>query len=80
MKIEKTMHCIASKTFPLKFYRCGNETDELEDDVLRTYESCVDELKTYDESEEFQILAVRVTYEVQPENGDFIEKNGGDLV
>ena len=64
MKIEKTMHCIASKEFPLKFYRCGIETDELEDDVLRTYESCVDELKTYDEPEEFQILAVRVTYEV----------------
>ena len=78
MKIEKTMHCIASKMFPLKFYRCGNETDELEDDVLRTYESCVDELKTYDEPEEFQILAVKVTYEVQHENGDFKKKQKGD--
>ena len=63
MIISKEKYCIASKSFPLKFYRCGNEIDTLEDDVLRSKESCEDELKTYDEPEEFHILKVQVTYE-----------------
>lgn len=63
MIITKEKYCIVSKSFPLKFYRCGNEVDTLEDDVLRSKESCEDELKTYDEPEEFHILKVQVTYE-----------------
>lgn len=64
MIISKEKYCIASKEFPLKFYRCGNETDELEYDVLRSKESCENELATYDEPELFQILKVRITYEL----------------
>ena len=63
MIVSKEKYCIASKEFPLKFYRCGCETDELEDDVLRSKESCEYELSTYDEPEEYQILKVKVTYE-----------------
>lgn len=66
MKIEKTMHCIASKTFPLKFYdynRC--ECESMDDkNVLMTYAECVAQLENYDEPEECQILAVRITYEI----------------
>ena len=64
MIISKDMYCITSKSFPLKFYRCGNETDELIHDVLMSKESCEDELQTYDEPEEFQVLNVKVTYEL----------------
>ena len=66
MKIEKTMHCIASKTFPLKFYDYnGNECECLDDrNVLMTYAECEKDLKDYDESEDYQILAVRITYEI----------------
>ena len=63
MVIIKEMYCIASKSFPLKFYRCGNETDELHEDVLRSKESAEAELETYDEPELCQILKVKVTYE-----------------
>lgn len=63
MVVTKEMYCIASKSFPLKFYRCGNETDELDEDVLRSKESCEYELETYDEPELCQILKVKVTYE-----------------
>lgn len=66
MKIEKTMHCIASKTFPLKFYDYnGNECESMDDkNVLMTYAECTTQLKNYDKSEEYQILAVRITYEI----------------
>lgn len=64
MIISKEMYCIASKSFPLKFYRCGNETDELELDVLRSKESCEDELQTYDEPETFQILKIQLSFEL----------------
>ena len=63
MIISEEKYCIASKSFPLKFYRCGNETDVLEHDVLMNKESCEHELSTYDEPEEFHILKVKVTYE-----------------
>ena len=63
MIISEEKYCIASKTFPLKFYRCGNETDILEYDVLRSKESCEYELSTYDEPDDFRILMVKVTYE-----------------
>ena len=64
MIIKEEKYCIASKSFPLKFFRCGNETDELDWDVLRSKESCEHELETYDEPCEFQILKVVVTYEL----------------
>lgn len=63
MIISEEKYCIASKEFPLKFYRCGNETDYFENDLLRSKESAEDELNTYDEPEEFQVLKVKVTYE-----------------
>ena len=63
MIISEEKYCIASKEFPLKFYRCGNETDYFEHDLLRSKESAEDELNTYDEPEEYQILKVKVTYE-----------------
>ena len=66
MKIEKTMHCIASKTFPLKFYDYnGNECESIDDkNVLMTYAECTTQLENYAEPEECQILAVRITYEI----------------
>lgn len=66
MKIEKTMHCIASKTFPLKFYDYnGCERESMDDEnILMTYAECVAQLKLYDEPEEYQILAVKITYEI----------------
>ena len=63
MIITEEKYCIASKEFPLRFYRCGNETDVLEYDVLRSKESCEHELNTYDEPDQFHILRVKVTYE-----------------
>ena len=64
MIVSKEKYCITSKNFPLKFYHCGEETDELGDDVLKSKEYCENELETYDEPEAFQILKVRVTYEL----------------
>lgn len=63
MIISEEKYCIASIEFPLKFYRCGNETDYFEQDLLRSFESATDELSTYDEPEKFQILKVKATYE-----------------
>ena len=63
MIISEEKYCIVSKEFPLKFYRCGNETDIFEHDVLMGKESCEYELSTYDEPEEFHILKVKVSYE-----------------
>ena len=63
MIISEEKYCIASKEFPLKFCRCGNETDYFENDLLRSKESAEDELSTYDEPEKFQVLKVKVTYE-----------------
>ena len=62
MIISEEKYCIASKEFPLKFYR-GNETDYFEHDLLRTKESCQDELDMYATPKEYQILKVKVTYE-----------------
>ena len=63
MILRKEMYCIASRSFPLKFYRNGYEIDELDIDVLRNKEGCEYELETYDEPELYQILKVKVTYE-----------------
>ena len=32
--------------------------------VLMTYDECTTQLENYDEPEEYQILAVRITYEI----------------
>lgn len=66
MIISEEKYCIASKTFPLKFYRCGNETDEFEHCILRSKESCEEEFKkyVYYNLEKFQILKVKITYEL----------------
>ena len=63
MIVSEEKCCIASKEFPLKFYRDGYETDVMEYEVLMGSESCAHELSTYDEPEEFRILKVKVTYE-----------------
>lgn len=63
MIISEEKYCIASKTFPLKFYLYGNETDILDNDVLRSKKCCEDELSTYDEPDNCHILKVKVTYE-----------------
>lgn len=63
MIVKEEKYCIVSKTFPLKFYRYGNETDYFENDLLMTKESCEYELSTYDEPERFNMLKVDVTYE-----------------
>ena len=63
MIISEEKYCIASKEFPLKFYRCGNETDYFEHDLLMNRESAEYELNTSDEPEKFNILKVNVTYE-----------------
>lgn len=64
MIIQKEKYCIASSSFPLRFYKDGNETDILDDDVLHSYNDCEKELKTYDNFDDFQILHVKVTYEL----------------
>lgn len=65
MIIKKEKYCIASKTFPLKFFMFGVEHDSIDDSLLLvSKEECEEELKTYDEPEECQILKVVVTYEI----------------
>lgn len=66
MKIEKTMYCIVSITFPLKFYDYnGCECKSLEDkNVLMTYAECIERRNNYDEPEKYYILPVRITYEI----------------
>lgn len=63
MIITEEKYCIVSKSFPLKFYYNGNEEYTFSDYLLMSKESCEDELSTYDEPEDFNILKVNVTYE-----------------
>lgn len=63
MKLVKEKYCIASKSFPLMFFEDGEEYDDIEAIHLTRKEDCENELKTYDEPEEYQILKVKVTYE-----------------
>lgn len=64
MKIVKEKYCIASKSSPLMFYEEGEEYDDIEDIYLTNKEDCERELKDFDYPEEFQILKVKVTYEL----------------
>ena len=66
MIIEKTMYCIVSKTFPLKFYNEGYDYNSTLDESLmsKTFEDCQKELATYDEPDECQIVPVKITYEI----------------
>ena len=66
MIIEKKMYAIVGKQpFPLLFYCDGYSYSTLNEGVLsKTYEDCEKELADYDESEEFQIVPVKVTYEI----------------
>ena len=63
MIIKEDKYCIVSKSFPLKFMKDGEEWDTIYDIYLEDKKACEDELNTYDEPEEFQILNVKVTYE-----------------
>lgn len=47
MIISNEKYCIASNSFPLKFYKHGNGFDALEESLLMDKKSCEDELKTY---------------------------------
>lgn len=64
MIFSKDKFCIASSTFPLKFYKDGYEADLFDDGVLRSYEDCQKELQTYDDLNGHQILNIKVTYEL----------------
>lgn len=65
MIITKEKYCIATKSFPLMFLYGGTELDTLDDDVLTvSKEYCENELRTYDEPENYQILKVTVSYEI----------------
>ena len=64
MIISKEKYCIASKSYPIKFYMDGVEYDDVEDVLLTDKEYYEDELKTYDEPENFQIIKVMGTYEL----------------
>jgi len=63
MIVRQYRCCIASRTFPLKFYLDGQEHDEFDGVLLRSYQECEKELQTYDEDADCQILQVKVTYE-----------------
>ena len=42
-----------------------NECESMDDkNVLMTYAECTTQLENYDEPEEYQILTVRITYEI----------------
>lgn len=64
MIISKEKYCIASKSYPIKFYMDGIEYDDVEDVYLTTKERCEKELEIYDVPEEFEIIKVMVTYEL----------------
>lgn len=65
MIITKERYCIASKSFPLMFYQEGEEYDDIEDIYLYgSKTSCENEMAIYDYPEEYQILEVKVTYEI----------------
>lgn len=65
MKMTTERYCIVSKSFPLMFCdEKGYECDDIEDAAFFLIKkTCEDELNTYDEPENFQILNVKVTYE-----------------
>lgn len=63
MIIKEEKYCIVRKEFPLKFMYDGNEYNSIKDIVLMDKDECEDELQTYDEPEENQIIKVIVTYE-----------------
>lgn len=65
MIISHNKYCIASKSFPLKFYSYnGVETDELFYLNMMSYEKCETVLKEFDDPEQYQILQVKVTFEI----------------
>lgn len=63
MIIKEEKYCIVRKSFPLKFMQDGDEYDTIQEIVLMDKEYCENELKTYDEPEENQIIKITVTYE-----------------
>lgn len=66
MIIEKKMYGIVGKqAFPLLFYSEGYSYSVLDESVLsNTHEDCEKELATYDDAEKFQIIPVKITYEL----------------
>lgn len=63
MIIKEEKYCIVRKSFPLQFMQDGDAYDTIQEIVLMDKEYCENELKTYDEPEENQIIKVTVTYE-----------------
>ena len=66
MLINKTMYCIVTKTFPLKFCNAGYDyNSELDESVMsKTREDCEKELETYDDKDNYQVVPVKITYEI----------------
>lgn len=65
MIVSNNKYCIASRSFPLKFYLYhGSETDELNHECLMSYTDCETALKEFDDPEQYHILQVKVTYEI----------------
>lgn len=65
MIISQNHYCIASKAFPLMFYlRHGSETNRLDNECMMSYKECEMALKDFDEPEDYQILQVKVTFEI----------------
>lgn len=66
MIIKNEKYTIATKDYPLTFDDGnGNSVDDLDDAYLDlSYDNTKARLENYDEPDEFQILKVRVTYEI----------------
>lgn len=65
MKITKEEYCIATKSFPLKFDDGnGNDIDCIEKAALATKEESEEELKTFDNPDDYQVRKVTITYEI----------------
>lgn len=65
MIISNKKYCVASKAFLLTFYiHNGSETNILDNDCMMSYKECEMTLKDFDEPENYQILQVKVTFEI----------------
>lgn len=65
MIIENKKYVIATKSFPLEFDDgSGNMINDFNDAYLGTYDEMKTKLGYFDEPEEYQILEVKIIYEI----------------
>lgn len=65
MTINRNKYVIASKTFPLMFYdKHGNEFDDFEEPMMSERELAESVLNIFDEPNQFQVLEIKVRYEI----------------